>query len=478
MTAKARIRAVDRFIKGCKEDGIYADLQAACVMAGWDSLAGALTPLVGAAPTNSGLSNYDRGIGIAGDGSSYLDSGRAVNADGDADHHIAAYITGGTIDNGKYAAGSMSTATTYTICGYGMFSRNSSAAGLANATAGLTAVSRSTSSEYLWKKSGGLVQTATAAAIDATLGINHFVFAFNHPTAGVQGRSSATLSFYSIGSSLGSDPATGLAALDARVSTLMADLRAIEEAGFDRDAIAYIRAVEEADGGAYLETDVKVAINNLVSGLKSDGLWDAIGSSCLLCGPRTLAGALVPLRGDAPTPYGFVSGDHSRTDGLRDPDGTSYLDSGFNVSAEYLNDVHISAYSTLDPGGTFKSVMGAYNPTVPSSLHMSSRTTGITSNVNNTFTTSASDTDGIGFVGVSRTDAANANARAGGTTFTEPDASTEVSGLNVFVFARNNNGSVSTSDMRLAFYSAGTFLDLAKLDSHVSAYVTAIGAAI
>jgi hypothetical protein len=92
----------------------------------------------------------------------------------------------------------------------------------------------------------------------------------------------------------------------------MADLRAIEEAGFDRDAIAYIRAVEEADG-AYLETDVKVAINNLVSGLKADGLWDAIGSSCLLCGPRTLAGALVPLKGDAPTAYGFVEGDFDRS---------------------------------------------------------------------------------------------------------------------------------------------------------------------
>jgi hypothetical protein len=257
----------------------------------------------------------------------------------------------------------------------------------------------------------------------------------------------------------------------------MSDLRSIEESDFDADALTYIRAVEEADG-AYLETDVKVAINQLVVGLKFDSLWDSIGTSCLLCGPRTLAGALVPLRGDAPTPYGFVSGDHSRTDGLRDPDGTSYLDSGFNVSTEYLDDVHISAYSTLDPGGSYKSVMGAYSSTIPTSLHMSLKTTALVANVNNTTTASGTDTDGIGFIGASREDAVNANARVDGTTNTLAGASTGVSGLNVFVFSRNTNGSASPSDMRLAFYSAGTFLDLALLDSHITNYVTAIGAAL
>ena len=482
MSVKKRVKAIDRFIAGCKTDGIYDDLNAACIMAGWDGLAGALTPLKGTAPTNSGFldTDYDRGgIGIAGDGSSYLNSNRDNNADGPNDQHLAVFATSPSSD-GKVLAGRglFTDATTiYRIGTYAYFRNRSGSSGAragAGTSSGFYGSSRNDSSQFYVRAA----ESTGAAAIASTgvIGGDIYIFTSNGYAPGSV-NTDATLAFYSIGSSLGSDPATGLAALDARVSTLMADLRAIEETGFDRDAIAYIRAVEEADG-AYLETDVKIAVNNLVSGLKADDLWDAIGSSCLLCGPRTLAGALVPLRGDAPTPYGFVSGDHSRTDGLRDPEGTSYLDSGFNVSDEYLNDVHISAYSTLDPGGAYKSVMGAYSGTTPTSLHMSLKTTVLVANVNNTTTASGADTDGIGFIGASREDAVNANTRAGGTNNTLAGASTGVSGLNIFVFARNNNGSAPTSDMRLAFYSAGTFLDLAKLDSHVSAYVSAIGAAI
>jgi len=299
--------------------------------------------------------------------------------------------------------------------------------------------------------------------------------------------STATIAFYSIGSSLGSDPAIGLAALDARVSTLMADLRAIEETGFDRDAIAYIRAVEEADGGAYLETDVKVAINNLVSGLKSDGLWDAIGSSCLLSGPRTLAGALVPLKGDAPTPYGFVSGDYSRTDGLGDPGSASYLDSNRSDGTDPQNDIHLSAYvSQVDSrqangsppyagfyvGSTSNSNTSAIGP-YNSAEHFGLRTPTI---YPGTLVTSGSAT---GFRGCSRSNAASFTWRVDGVNGTRTQASGAHGSQNYFVAALNLNGSATRyADGKIAFYSIGTSLDLTKLDSHITAYVTAIGAAI
>jgi hypothetical protein len=54
----------------------------------------------------------------------------------------------------------------------------------------------------------------------------------------------------------------------------------------------------------------------------------AIKASCILAGARTLAGALVPLAGAAPTNVGpFVSGDYNRKTGLVGDGSTKYLNS-------------------------------------------------------------------------------------------------------------------------------------------------------
>jgi hypothetical protein len=84
---------------------------------------------------------------------------------------------------------------------------------------------------------------------------------------------------------------------------------------FDADAQAYITAVETADRQA-LEAGVRTAINDFVVGCKADGIWDAIKASCIMAGARTLTGALVPLKGTAPTNYNFVPGDYNRKTGL------------------------------------------------------------------------------------------------------------------------------------------------------------------
>jgi hypothetical protein len=94
----------------------------------------------------------------------------------------------------------------------------------------------------------------------------------------------------------------------------------------DPDALAYIAAVETADG-ATLEDGVKSAINNFVGGCKSDGIWSAIKASCVLAGARTITGALTPLVGTAPTPVSFVSGDYNRKTGLIGNTSTKYLNS-------------------------------------------------------------------------------------------------------------------------------------------------------
>jgi len=77
----------------------------------------------------------------------------------------------------------------------------------------------------------------------------------------------------------------------------------------DPDAIDYLNRVAAADG-ASVEVGIAQAIDAFVRGCKADSAgyagdptrsnWDAIQASCVMCGARTLSGALVPLK----TPYG------------------------------------------------------------------------------------------------------------------------------------------------------------------------------
>jgi hypothetical protein len=72
-------KAITDFIVGCKADGIWSAIKASCILMGARTLLGALTPLVGPAPTNNGpfvSGDYNRKTGLKGNGSSkYLGSG-------------------------------------------------------------------------------------------------------------------------------------------------------------------------------------------------------------------------------------------------------------------------------------------------------------------------------------------------------------------------------------------------------------------
>ena len=221
MTAKARISAINRFISGCKADNIYNDLQAACVMAGWDGLAGALTPLVGASPTNSGLSTYDRGLGITGDGSGFVNSNYSTSSlSSQNDFHLSVFPS----------SVNEATSLTYHALGSGgdVYLRDN----VTNETFrpnSVEVVQKAGSAEagYLLASSldGGSLTTRLNGSSDVTTGTPQAPSSTPIVIFGGSGVSSQeTLSFYSIGS------ATDLALLDTRVSQLMADLRAIEGA--------------------------------------------------------------------------------------------------------------------------------------------------------------------------------------------------------------------------------------------------------
>jgi len=263
----------------------------------------------------------------------------------------------------------------------------------------------------------------------------------------------------------------------------------------DSDAAAYIAAVEAADTAAGspggLESGVKFAITNFVLCCKQDGIWNAIKASCILAGARTLSGALVPLVGTAPTNFNFVSGDYNRKTGLIGDGSTKYLNSNRNNNADPQNSCHISVYGTAfgptnaNPKASLGRQINGYNEKVlfattilnsglfsvrcqsqdPPTSHTAGRANGLT--------------------GASRNNSSTINIRNNNATVSASQASSSPSSSNLFVFASSNGtlpndgGTASAfDDSRLAFYSIGESLDLAKLDARVTALINAFGAAI
>jgi hypothetical protein len=245
----------------------------------------------------------------------------------------------------------------------------------------------------------------------------------------------------------------------------------------DADATAYLAAVQAADG-QLLEPAVRIAVNNFIVGCKSDGIWTAIKASCILAGARTLAGALVPLVGTAPTNFNFVSGDYNRETGLVG-DGTSkYLNSNRNNNADPQNSQHLSTY--------ISSALTAYaignNPgTVGSSAFLASTGLGelrIYSRAANSsdYYAAPGEQAATGFVALSRNTGSEFIARLNASNRTVTRTSNAPVSENIFVFARAPGAAFNNS--RLAFYSIGESLDLALLDNRVTALITAFAAAI
>jgi hypothetical protein len=250
----------------------------------------------------------------------------------------------------------------------------------------------------------------------------------------------------------------------------------------DADAQAYVNAVEIADGQR-IEDPVRFAINNFVIGCKADGIWTAIKASCILAGARTRLGALTPLVGTAPTSFNFADGDYNRKTGLVGDGSTKNLNSNRNNNTDPQNSKHLATYITVAnttssglpnllgyqiDSGSFTGSQLFINQSIPAIV---GRINGTTANtINGTV---------LGFAGASRNLSTQENVRALGTTLTTSSNSLSVVSGNIRVFAGGFGGAVMNyTNARLAFYSIGESLDLALLDTRVSALITAFGVAI
>jgi hypothetical protein len=211
--------AINDFVIGCKQDGIWSAIKASCILAGARTLTGALVPLVGTAPTNPGgvfvSGDYDRETGLIGDGSSkYLESNYTpVNAVS----HMGVYSTTSQLTNGRTFIGASDGMLFYRI------NRHTDASFRANMPAGI--ISISSAGDFIGfggvsQSASGLTvraksQTVTSSATGGTLNnLPLYVFAQNSSSTS-SAFISSRLAFYSIGESL------DLALLDARVTDLI-----------------------------------------------------------------------------------------------------------------------------------------------------------------------------------------------------------------------------------------------------------------
>ena len=248
---------------------------------------------------------------------------------------------------------------------------------------------------------------------------------------------------------------------------------------YDSDVAAYIKAVESADQ-ALLETSVRALYYDFIVGCKNDRIWNSIKASCLLGGARTLNGALVPLVGNAPTNVNFISSDYNRKTGLV-TDGTKYLNLGYNNNDTTnfpTDDSHVSVYIKEDSVSLVSGpyiILGAKGYSYEGGMGFQWSSSGGHTVHNRTFgTITYGFTTMINFLGTSKsTSAASFIARRAkaNTTSITTSAATPSSGL-YGVFGLGNGSLLYPSGLRISFYSLGRSLDLAKLDTRISKFMS------
>jgi hypothetical protein len=221
--------AINNFVIGCKNDGIWTAIKSSCILAGARTLSGALVPLVGTAPTNVNFvsGDYNRETGLKGNASTKrLNANRLDNVDPQNSKHISVYQTESEVRNlsggiAKTAIAAPSATTSSELLTFNntrRFRANSASASLTDTVDSLYfwGVSRSgTTTQTL--RFGGVNTNNTLASASPSSGA---IGVFNRGGASTSSPSDARISFYSIGEHL------DLAKLDTRVSTLMTAIAA------------------------------------------------------------------------------------------------------------------------------------------------------------------------------------------------------------------------------------------------------------
>lgn len=245
---------------------------------------------------------------------------------------------------------------------------------------------------------------------------------------------------------------------------------------YDPDAAAYIDATGE------LFPD---ALNTLVLGIKAAGLWDDhLGSIKKAIGVPSLAASMVDLRNPAFVGTAYNTPTHSATEGWGFTAASSqYIDSGWQCgvtdSKGSLNSVHVGLRAMASSAGI---PTATYGPNVYFGFHQfGNGTQYFDANGALGLQTTQNPVAPGHYIGTRTGPNAKEVYRAGASIASDTGASIELSPYNIFIGARNLNGSPQsyfTGRITLAHYGAGlNDAQAAALTALFDAYATAAGEA-
>lgn len=221
--------AINNFVVGCKADGIWTPIKAACILAGARTLNGALVPLVGSAPTNNNFvpADHNRKTGLKGDGSTkWLNTNRLQTAAGRDNQHGAIWVSDTALTGNVDVLAVGSTSTSYFGIGYsatfddvalrnqGVVSYLSALGTGTNRFIGAQRASTSMTVRYNYENFPQGTSTNANIAQPFTL----YAYRGSSSPNTVSRFTNARLSFYSIGEAI------NFTSLESRVATLMTAL--------------------------------------------------------------------------------------------------------------------------------------------------------------------------------------------------------------------------------------------------------------
>jgi hypothetical protein len=241
---------------------------------------------------------------------------------------------------------------------------------------------------------------------------------------------------------------------------------------FDADFSAYLAL--GISNGSSMSAANQIAVNAFFVGAKADGFFSAIKASCLLCAWDSLAGALTPIVGTAPTNNNFVSGDYSRTTGLLGDGSTKYLNANRNNNADPQNSRHLYFYMSAPDTTTASSTtyIGTANNAAGSLV--GKIIAGGTSHGYRSASGQSARTvsRAVGGWGVSRSVSTDINRLAAGSLDSASITSASPANAANGVFA--TGGGLLHSNARISFYSIGEFLDLSLIDARIATLMSSL----
>jgi len=256
--------------------------------------------------------------------------------------------------------------------------------------------------------------------------------------------------------------------------------------GYDADAQNYIDRVETADALS-LETATKDAINELFLDLKQTRTWRSnpitkIGYALPLCGPQTIAGAMVPLQNlTASTATSTGSMNWNRKTGLSVTanTGTPRVDIPYadNTNAQDDASIHVKL-TAATTNGTTGVLVNCNGTGGRREIHRVSTTNDRACNQTSTESTVGTGTARtVGWRGHTRISGSEYTARVLGVETTVSVASTAPSTSDFRMFYRTNNLQYIGNNGRLQGLEIGADLDLAAYETVFDDFITAINAA-